>query len=236
MKTVRSARRCFTRRAASGFATSTTLALLLVLFVAGCGSDDAPVATALDIATSERAPTAVDEPTPTLDEPTAASTVGPATPATAVPGPAATPTPAGDDDFPGWLRVNGFGPVDFGSNLASAQAAIAPRFGDPRDIVEGGDCFLTVANWDDFSLAFESDQFVGWFYRSSTPPLVSPSGVAPGISQSELRRVYSGVDIAESTLGLEFFFEVPAGFIGGFFTPDEQTVNAMFAGQNCFFR
>ncbi len=149
--------------------------------------------------------------------------------------PTAVPTPA-DDDFPGWLRVNGFGPVDFGSDLVAAQELIAPRFGAPDEIVDNPDCGLTIAGWDDFSIAFAADRLVGWFYSSSTPALESPSGVTPGTTTADLREIYAGVDISETTLGTEFFFEVPAGFIGGFFTPDGQQVSELYAGQNCFFR
>ena len=82
----------------------------------------------------------------------------------------------------------------------------------------------------------EFDRLVGWFYRSSAPALSSPSGVAPGITTQDLRQAYQGVDIRETTLGLEFTFVVPAGYMGGFFTADGQSVTEMFAGQNCFFR
>lgn len=242
----------------TGLVRLATVVGFVAALVIGCGSgplitisrDTATTtATPAEQATAEPTPSGPTpaeptpaEPTPAEPTPTAAPTVVPTTVATAPPAPTptrppvvATPDPT-VDGFPGWLRVNGFGPVDFGSNQSFTRIWIAPRFGEPASIFTNPECGLTILEWTDFSLAFESDKLVGWFYRSSNPGLLSPSGVAPGITASDLRIAYQGVEIFESSLGREFFFEVPAGFMGGFFGDGGQRVTEMFAGQNCFFR
>lgn len=139
----------------------------------------------------------------------------------------------------GWLRVNGLGDFDFGSSDSTVQQAVADVFGPARDQNDLGECgagAMTAVTWDDFTLHFQAGEFIGWFYRSSDPALTSPSGVAPGITEAALLDVYDGVNIFADTLGKEFTFEVPAGFMGGFFEGDGPEVTAMYAGTQCFFR
>ena len=95
---------------------------------------------------------------------------------------------------------------------------------------------MTIASFDDFAVQFQDNAFIGWYYVSSTPTLSTPSGVMVGISEADLVVVYEGVDIFDETLGREFFFEVPAGFMAGFISDSNATVTALYAGTNCFFR
>lgn len=139
------------------------------------------------------------------------------------------------------LRVNGFGPHDFGDPESAVHATLTARFGQPDDVVDAGECGagpMTIVSYDDFSVNFQDGSLVGWYYTASDPPLTTPSGVAPGIDEAELRVVYPGVQIDETTLGTEFFFEVPAGFIGGFLEDDGSgvVVTSLYAGTTCFFR
>lgn len=139
----------------------------------------------------------------------------------------------------GWLRVNGLGDHDFGAVDSDVLASITPVFGPPLSANEQSECGagpMTQVSFDDFTVNFQAGEFVGWFYRSSSPALASPSGVAPGISEAALIQVYEGVEIFDETLGREFSFVVPAGFMGGFLEDDGSAVRAMYAGVNCFFR
>lgn len=137
------------------------------------------------------------------------------------------------------LRVNGMGDHNFGAVDSDVLASISTVFGPPLSSSENSECGagpMTIASFDDFSLNFQSGEFVGWYYESSNPGMATPSGVSPGLIESELIRVYDGVDIFTETLGKEFYFEVPAGYMGGFFDEAGTAVSAMFAGTTCFFR
>jgi len=147
--------------------------------------------------------------------------------------------PSAFDIDPTWLRVNGFGVHDFGAVDTDVLTSTEEVFGAALSVGENSECGggpMTIATFDDFSLNFQSGEFVGWFYSSSDPALSTPSGVGPGITEATLREVYQGVDISESTLGLEFYFEVDAGSMSGFIDPDANSVQSLFAGLNCFFR
>ena len=137
-----------------------------------------------------------------------------------------------------WLRVNGFGAHDFAEGQDVVLGSIERVFGPP-DIFEAAECGagpMTIASFDDFTLQFQDDEFIGWYYASSRPLLTTPSGVTIGITETDLAVVYDGVEINDDTLGREFFFEVPAGFMAGFISDTDSTVTALYAGTNCFFR
>ena len=95
---------------------------------------------------------------------------------------------------------------------------------------------MEIASFEDFTVQFQDDALIGWYYAGSTPELTTPSGVALGISEADLTVVYDGVEIRDDSLGREFFFEVPAGFMAGFISETDATVTALYAGTNCFFR
>ena len=138
-----------------------------------------------------------------------------------------------------WLRVNGLGPHDFDTEKGVVLDSIEQVFGPADSVVEAGECGagpMVIAGFDDFTVQFQDDEFIGWYYTSSTPTLSTPSGVMVGISEADLEVVYDGVDIFDETLGREFFFEVPAGFMAGFISDTDATVTALYAGTNCFFR
>jgi len=152
--------------------------------------------------------------------------------------------PAGEESdesaFEGsWLRVDGLGPHDFGTSADVVMSMIEETFGAPNQISEQSECGagpMTSASFTDFSVQMQNDAFVGWFYTSSTPALTTPSGVTPGITETSLIQVYDGVEISTDTLGKEFTFQVPSGFIGGFFDDTGSTVTHLYAGVTCFFR
>jgi len=140
---------------------------------------------------------------------------------------------------PTWLRVNGFGDHDFGADQDAVIRSLDAVFGFPPEVAENGECGagpMTIASFTDFTVQFQNNQLIGWYYTSSTPELTTPSGVAVGITEASLAEVYQGVEIFEETLGREFSFTVPAGSIGGFIDGVGGPVVALFAGTNCFFR
>ena len=138
-----------------------------------------------------------------------------------------------------WLRVNGLGAHNFDTGQDIVLSSIEQVFGPAESITEALECGagpMTIASFDDFAVQFQDNAFIGWYYVSSTPTLSTPSGVMVGISEADLVVVYEGVDIFDETLGREFFFEVPAGFMAGFISDSNATVTALYAGTNCFFR
>jgi len=220
----------------------------LLLLTAGCGvsigSSESPSA---GVPALTGAPSFEPTPAVQVSPPTAAATATappstsvPATPTngSSVPAPLPTPETIADGDAT-WLRVNGFGPGNFGDPAIDVEAWVSAFFGPPTGRFDQPECGggpSTSLNWEDFSLLMQDGQFVGWFYTTSSPVLTSPSSVTPGINRAQLEQVYVGVNISETTLGQEFFFEVPAGYMGGFLTADGERVTEMFAGSTCFFR
>ena len=207
---------------------------LLVLLLSACSSDAVLSATDDESAV----------PTPQF-EPTATAVVAEPTPVepTAVPPATATveaPTPAAQTiDDPGWLRVNGLGDNDFGTDQATVLASIEAVFGAPQSLGAANECGagpMTIASFDDFTVQFQDGVLIGWYYASSNPPLTTPSGVMPGLTEAQLEQVYQGMTVRDDSLGREFFFEVPAGFMGGFIDSTGGSVTALYAGTNCFFR
>gem|GEM_PF-3439800 len=143
-------------------------------------------------------------------------------------------------DFePTWLRVNGFGDHDFGADQDVVIRSLDSIFEFPLDVSENGECGagpMTIASFPDFTVQFQNNELIGWYYTSSTPELTTPSGVAVGISEAALVEAYQGLEIFDGSLGREFSFTVPAGSIGGFIDGVGGPVVALFAGTNCFFR
>jgi hypothetical protein len=138
-----------------------------------------------------------------------------------------------------WLRVNGLGPHDFATGQDLVLSSIEQVFGSAESITEALECGagpMTIVSFDDFAVQFQDNAFIGWYYVSSAPTLSTPSGVTVGISEADLVVAYEGVDIFDETLGREFFFEVPAGFMAGFISNTSARVTALHAGTNCFFR
>ena len=135
-----------------------------------------------------------------------------------------------------WLRVDGFGDYDFGRTTDNVVAVIEPLVGSPsnRSDVDCGGGTATILTFDGFSLVSVEGRLVGWTYQGSDPPMTTPSGISPGIPRSSLEDRYQGVLIEETTLGTEFFYETPSGYMGGFFSGI--SLSALHAGFTCFFR
>lgn len=86
---------------------------------------------------------------------------------------------------------------------------------------------LDYTQWDDLTLWFQNDQFVGW--ASNQPGLTTPSGIGVGSTQAQLQAAYDAT-ITPSSLGMEF----SAGDLFGVLK--DAKVEALWAGVSCVFR
>ena len=81
-------------------------------------------------------------------------------------------------------------------------------------------------------LAFQDDNFAGWFLDEAG--LTTADGVGVGTSRADLQSARVVEMIPDSTLGAEF----SSGDLGGMLSSDapDATVEALYAGLTCFFR
>lgn len=215
------------------------LVLLLAVAAAACAADPelvSPDDEATPTAGAEPSAAPTDPPTVgSTPEPTAEPAEPTAEPAEPTLEPTAEPTAEPEAVT---LRVDGFGPLEFGDDAATTEATAEATFGPPLDTgtnTECGEGPTTFLNYDGFILNINNGVFAGWTYDSPTAGYATPSGITVGVPTSQLTETYVGVDISDTTLGTEFFYEVPSGFIGGFIG-DADTVVMLYAGVTCFFR
>lgn len=154
-------------------------------------------------------------------------------------GESTSPAVGADGELP-ILIVDGIGDLSFGtSTVADARALFDPLFGNAT-VETLGECPSgadQAASWDALQLVFQSGRLAGWFYDGrfeGEPRLVTPSGVAIGTSESEVERIYAGVTIEETSIGREFWFEVPSGVMSGLIS--DGRVTSLWAGGVCIFR
>ena len=154
-------------------------------------------------------------------------------------GDAASPVVGVDGTLP-VLIVDGIGDLTFGtSTVDDALAAFEPLLGPAtvEGIVEcpsGGD---EAVAWDALQMVFREGRLEGWFYdgRFETEPrLVTPSGVSIAMSEADMAFIYDGVTIEETSIGREFWYEVPSGVMSGLIS--EGQVASLWAGGVCIFR
>ena len=148
--------------------------------------------------------------------------------------------PVGTDGTLPVLVVDGIGDLSFGSSTVDdAIASFEPLLGTPR-IDSLGECPSgadQAVAWDALQLVFRQGRLEGWFYDGrfeSEPRLVTPSGVAVAMSEPDMAFIYEGVTIEETSIGREFWYEVPSGVMSGLIVDGK--VGSLWAGGVCIFR
>lgn len=203
------------------------LAAVLMLLVPACGdageevqSDPtAPVTSAESSTTTSTPPT------------TAATTTGP------------PPTNAPPVQTSLMLARDGLVVVPFGSNEQVVLDALTPDLGSP-DSDEEAECPSgadQILRYENLTLVLSGGFFVGYLYDSPRGSelglsLATEEGLELGAPESELRDMYPTVEIAESSLGTEFFAEFDRGSLGGLLSEPNGVVTTIWAGDNCAFR
>lgn len=151
----------------------------------------------------------------------------------------APPAVAGDGTLP-VLIVDGIGDLSFGtSTVDDALAAFEPVLGPAtvESIVECPSGADQAVAWDALQMVFRGGRLAGWFYdgRFETEPrLVTQSGVAISMSEADMVRIYEGVTIEETSIGREFWYEVPSGVMSGLIS--DGRLASLWAGGVCIFR
>lgn len=174
-----------------------------------------------------------------------------ATPAPAEPAAPAT-TPAADAAGPsvsaGGLAIEAEGlrlfddtgaarAIPFGTPQATAIAAVAASVGGAApEVTTNSECGAGPVQFAEFSnglqLAFQNDQFQGWFVDEAGVTTVDGMGV--GSTRASIQESRTVEMQEDSTLGAEF----SSGDLGGFLTnaTPQGTVTSLYAGLTCFFR
>lgn len=179
-----------------------------------------------------------------------------ATPAPAEPAaPAATPAVAAKADASagpslpgGGLAIEGEGlrlfddagaarAIPFGTPQATAIAVVAASLGGPApEVTTNSECGAGPVQFAGFpkglQLAFQNDQFQGWYIDE--PGVTTADGVGVGSTRASIEESRTVEMQEDSTLGAEF----SSGDLGGFLTnaTPQGTVTSLYAGLTCFFR
>jgi hypothetical protein len=131
----------------------------------------------------------------------------------------------------------------FGSPRAQAEAALARVAGEADDRSTNDECGagpMDFTRYDAMTLNFQGDKFVGWFLGNEpgADQYSTMSGIGIGTTRAKAAESVSIVDIEDSTLGEEFSIGGGEQAIGGMFAAPgaSATIDALFAGANCFFR
>jgi hypothetical protein len=131
----------------------------------------------------------------------------------------------------------------FGIPRAEAEAALARVAGEADDRSTNDECGagpMDFTRYDAMTLNFQGDKFVGWFLGNEpgAGQYSTMSGIGIGTTRAKAAESVSIVDIEDSTLGEEFSIGGGEQAIGGMFAAPgaSATIDALFAGANCFFR
>lgn len=131
----------------------------------------------------------------------------------------------------------------FGAPRAQAEDALARVAGKADDRSSNEECgggAMEFTRFDAMTLNFQDGRFVGWFLGNEpgASEYSTMSGIGVGTTRAKAKQSVAIVDMADSTLGEEFSIGTGDHVIGGMFAePGEAAkIDALFAGDNCFFR
>lgn len=127
--------------------------------------------------------------------------------------------------------------IPFGTPQATAISVVAASVGGTApEVTTNSECGAGPIQFAQFSnglqLAFQNDQFQGWFIDK--PGLTTVDGVGVGSTRASIEESRTVEMQEDNTLGAEF----SSGDLGGFLTnaTSQGTVNSLYAGLTCFFR
>ena len=133
--------------------------------------------------------------------------------------------------------------LSFGARRAQAEEALARVAGKADDRSSNEECgagTMEFTRFDAMTLNFQDGKFVGWFLgnESGASEYSTPSGIGVGTTRAKAEQSVSIMDVEDSTLGEEFSIGTGDHVIGGMFAEpgDAAKIDALFAGDNCFFR
>lgn len=194
--------------------------VLLALLLAGCAD---PGVTPTQQAAQAPAPAA------TAAEGAPASASGPSTPAAAL--------ALEGEGLRAFILPSGSArPIPFGTGKADTLRMLeAVLGGPPTGGGENIDCGATHARWPDgLTVWFVGDRFSGWAVESEDAAVSTASGLKVGSTRADLENGGSVVEIAPSSLGVEF----TAGGVAGLLeSPDaDARVTHLWAGAVCLAR
>ena len=131
----------------------------------------------------------------------------------------------------------------FGAPRAQAEEALARVAGKADDRSSNEECgagTMEFTRFDAMTLNFQDGKFVGWFLGNEpgASEYSTPSGIGVGTTRAKAKQSVSIMDVEDSTLGEEFSIGTGDHVIGGMFAEpgDAAKIDALFAGDNCFFR
>ncbi|QCB53478.1 hypothetical protein E5675_02820 [Sphingopyxis sp. PAMC25046] len=131
----------------------------------------------------------------------------------------------------------------FGVPRAQAETALANVAGREDDRSTNAECgagMMEFTRYDAMTLNFQDGKFAGWFLGNEpgADSYSTMNGIAVGTTRAKAKESVTIIDVDDSTLGEEFSIGTGDRVIGGMFAApgDAATIDALFAGANCFFR
>ena len=131
----------------------------------------------------------------------------------------------------------------FGVPRTQAEAALARVAGKADDRSANEECGagpMEFTRFDAMTLNFQDGKFVGWFLgdENGASEYSTMSGIGVGTTRARAQESVSIADVENSTLGEEFSIGTGDHVIGGMFAEPGAAakIDALFAGDNCFFR
>lgn len=171
-------------------------------------------------------------------QPPATPTETPTQPATETPTETVTPDPSptpSDEDL--HFTVDGAGPYELGTTLASLQAANqVTNVGPGDDVCATATSARGTGDWAEIYLYFKDGKL--YLVRNRSVSIPSPSGAWLGTTLADLKTIYRQISGEEITRGSSAYFL--AGTISGrgilFELDTNKRVKSMFAGETFYLK
>lgn len=135
------------------------------------------------------------------------------------------------------LVSKGADPLRFGARRAQVDAFARKAFGAAPETSRNEECGagpMEFSRYGPLQLAFQDDNFAGWFLRAGEG-VVTSDGIAPGTTTLESLKLERQVQQLDTTVEGEFQYTTAGyGTITGFAEPDG-TITGLQAGVSCVF-
>jgi hypothetical protein len=130
---------------------------------------------------------------------------------------------------------------EFGAKGASVVASLRRAFANEAPKVRDLDCEagpMQLYDWPTLTALEQAGNFVGWLAPQAST-LRTDQGIGVGSTRADVVAAYPGVEVEESTLGVEWFVPVEKGGpLSGLLDGEASTskVGSMWSGNACAFR
>lgn len=150
-------------------------------------------------------------------------------------------TPGGKEPVPSTVVLRGEGieadgaVLPFSADRTQVEEAVNAVLGEPEARTSFDECgagpmqFTRYANG--FTVNFQKEALVGWFYDKANPKVALANGITVGTPRERVGASPQFLPIEGSTLGEEFSL---GEAVGGFLEAGK--VASLYGGVNCFFR